>query len=91
MFSSVFNDLQKSIIDPAKISFSKVYSAELKKNGAKMYKTAGKCIIEAIIYLYSRRGQTTPPPRKGLIKAKFTYFLHFFSFLDQTCQIDYDC
>ena len=90
MFSSVFNDLQKSIIDPAKISFSKVYSAELKKNGAKMYKTAGKCIIEAIIYLYSRRGQTTPP-RKGLIKAKFTYFLHFFSFLDQTCQIDYDC
>ena len=31
MFSSVFNDLQKSIIDPAKISFSKVYSAELKK------------------------------------------------------------
>ena len=55
-----------------------------------MYKTAGKCIIEAIIYLYSRRGQTTPP-RKGLIKAKFTYFLHFFSFLDQTCQIDYDC
>ena len=54
-----------------------------------MYKTAGKCIIEAVIYLYSRRGQTTPP--KGLIKAKFTYFLHFFSFLDQTCQIDYDC
>ena len=31
MFSSVFNDLQKSIIDPAKISSSKVYSAELKK------------------------------------------------------------
>ena len=30
-------------------------------------------------------------PPKGLIKAKFTYFLHFFSFLDQTCQIDYDC
>ena len=56
-----------------------------------MYKTAGKCIIEAIIYLYSRRGQTPPPPPKGLIKAKFTYFLHFFSFLDQTCQIDYDC
>ena len=28
---------------------------------------------------------------KGLITAKFTYFLHFFSFLDQTCQIDYDC
>ena len=34
-----------------------------------------------------RRGQTTP---KGLIKAKFTYFWHFFSFLDQTFQIDYD-
>ena len=31
------------------------------------------------------------PPPEGLIKAKFTYFLHFFSFLDQTCQIDYDC
>ena len=31
------------------------------------------------------------PPSKGLIKAKFTYLLHFFSFLDQTCQIDYDC
>ena len=25
------------------------------------------------------------------IKAKFTYLLHFFSFLGQTCQIDYDC
>ena len=35
-------------------------------------------------------GGAKPPP-KGLIKAKFTYFLHFFSFLDQTCQIDYDC
>ena len=38
---------------------------------------------------YSHSG--TKPPRKGLIQAKFTYFLHFFSFLDQTCQIDYDC
>ena len=28
---------------------------------------------------------------KCLIKAKFTYLLHFFSFLDQACQIDYDC
>ena len=28
---------------------------------------------------------------KYLIKAKFTYLLHFFSFLDQACQIDYDC
>ena len=25
------------------------------------------------------------------IKAKLTYLLHFFSFLDQTCQIDCDC
>ena len=24
-------------------------------------------------------------------KALFTYLLHFVSFLDQTCQIDYDC
>ena len=31
------------------------------------------------------------PPSKGLIKATFTYLLHFFSFLDQTCQIDYGC
>ena len=31
------------------------------------------------------------PPLKCLIKAKFTYLLHFFSFLGQTCQIDYDC
>ena len=30
-------------------------------------------------------------PPKGLIKAKFMYFSHFFSFLDQTCQIDYNC
>ena len=35
-------------------------------------------------------GGVKPPP-KGLIKAKFTYLLHFFSFLDQTCQIDYGC
>ena len=35
-------------------------------------------------------GGAKPPP-KGLIKAKFTYLLHFFSFLDQTCQIDYGC
>ena len=34
-------------------------------------------------------GPNNPP--KGLIKAIFTYLLHFFSFLDQTCQIDYDC
>ena len=26
-----------------------------------------------------------------VIKAKFTYLLHLFSFLDQTCQIDYRC
>ena len=31
------------------------------------------------------------PPLKCIIKAKFTYLLHFFSFLDQTCQIDFDC
>ena len=36
----------------------------------------------------SRRGLPHP---KRLIKAKFTYLLHFPSFLDQTCQIDYDC
>ena len=78
MFSFVFNDLQKSIIDPAKISFSKVYSAELKKNGAKMYKTAGKCIIEAIIYLYSRRGQTTHP--KGLLRLNLRIFYISFHF-----------
>ena len=30
-------------------------------------------------------------PLKCIIKAKFTYLLHFFSFLDQTCQIDVDC
>ena len=35
-------------------------------------------------------GVAKPPP-KGLIKAKFTYLLHFVTFLDQTCQIDYDC
>ena len=32
--------------------------------------------------------KTTP---QTSIKAKFTYLLHFFSFLGQTCQIDYDC
>ena len=31
------------------------------------------------------------PPLKCFIKAKIKYLLHFFSFLDQTCQIDYDC
>ena len=41
-----------------------------------------------VVKLIARRGKTTP---KGLIKAKFTYLLHFFSFLDQTCQIDYGC
>ena len=35
----------------------------------------------------SRRGLPHP---KRLIKAKFTYLLHFSSFLDQTCLIDYD-
>ena len=44
------------------------------------------CIVQGY---YSHSGAKAP--RKGLIKAKFTYFLHFFSFLDQTCQIDYDC
>ena len=34
-------------------------------------------------------GPNQPP--KGLFKATFTYFLHFFSFLDQTCQTDFDC
>ena len=31
------------------------------------------------------------PPLKCIIKAKFTYLLHFFSFLDQTYHIDFDC
>ena len=35
-------------------------------------------------------GGARPPP-KGLIKATFTYLLHFVSFLDETCQIDYGC
>ena len=41
----------------------------------------------SLVFIY---GGAKPPP-KGLIKAKFTYFSHFFLFLDQTCQIDYDC
>ena len=36
-------------------------------------------------------GKAKPPLKYCIIKAKFTYLLHFFSFLDQTCQIDYDC
>ena len=30
------------------------------------------------------------PPLKSVIQAKFVYLLHFSSFLDQTCQIDFD-
>ena len=39
--------------------------------------------------VFSRWAQK--PLLKCLIKAKFTYLLHFFSFLDKACQIDYDC
>ena len=38
---------------------------------------------------FSHGGAKTTPQMS--IKAKFTYLLHFFSFLGQTCQIDYDC
>ena len=31
------------------------------------------------------------PPLKCFIKAKIKYLSHFFSFLDETWQIDYDC
>ena len=38
--------------------------------------------------IHKKEHSGAKPPPKGLIKAKFTSFLHFFSFLDQ---IDYDC
>ena len=31
------------------------------------------------------------PPHKSVIQAKFTYLLHFSSFLGQTCQVDFNC
>ena len=42
MFSFVFNDLQKSILDPAEISSSKVYWAEVKKQRGENVKDSGK-------------------------------------------------
>ena len=39
--------------------------------------------------VFSRWAQKAP--LKCLIKAKCTYLLHFFSFLDEACHIDYDC
>ena len=49
---------------------------------------ASECITHGI---HKKEHGGAKPPPKGLIRAKFTYFLHFFSFLHQTCQIDYDC
>ena len=68
--------------------FENITIWKFRVNGAKILDGSEwtKCPVN--LFNRSRRGQTTP---KGLIKAKFTYLLHLFSFLDQTCQIDYRC
>ena len=66
----------------------------------RLCKKCGKC-VHKILHLerekvkkgFEKSANTAGPnhPPKGLIMAKFAYLLHFFLFLDQTCQIDYDC
>ena len=60
-----------------------------KKSNTHGFKGNEKFIV--IVFAHDCGAKPPPPPPKGLIKAKFMYFSHFFSFLDQTCQIDYNC
>ena len=66
----------------------------IERKKAKISKNTDICLslkIFSVLFKDIHSHSGAKPPPKGLIKAKFTYFLHFFSFLDQTCLIDYDC
>ena len=60
-------------------------------NRRKITRTSSKIFQSIKIYIFYCLPRWAKPLLKCLIKAKFTYLLHFLSFRDQTCQIDYDC